>query len=208
MGQPPRRSGQSSSLVSQMLGAPDRWSLRYSRRGAEGKISHSTQRSEQCRVALCDAAKKQPERKALPSAPVPRRVQDVNSATLTYANASVSILNQRLSFPTIPLQNLTRPGGASKAWKNVRASRLLHRKEEVHDGFRFWKRSRGMLRRSALLEDPGMFATLTKLLQNDDGATAIEYGLIAALIAVAAVTVLGTVGTNVSATFNTVAGKL
>jgi len=53
-----------------------------------------------------------------------------------------------------------------------------------------------------------MFATLTKLLQNDDGATAIEYGLIAALIAVAAVTVLGTVGTNVSATFNTVAGKL
>jgi len=111
MGQPPRRSGQSSSLVSQMLRAPDRWSLRYSRRGAEGKISHSTQRSEQCRVALCDAAKKQPERKALPSAPVPRRVQDVNSATLTYANASVSILNQRLSFPTIPLQNLTRPGG-------------------------------------------------------------------------------------------------
>ena len=53
-----------------------------------------------------------------------------------------------------------------------------------------------------------MFATLTKLLQNDDGATAIEYGLIAALIAVAVVTVLGTVGTNVSATFNTVAGKL
>jgi pilus assembly protein Flp/PilA len=53
-----------------------------------------------------------------------------------------------------------------------------------------------------------MFATLTKLLKNEDGATAIEYGLIAALIAVAAVTVLGTVGTNLTATFSTVATKL
>ena len=55
---------------------------------------------------------------------------------------------------------------------------------------------------------PAMFAILTKLLKNEDGATAIEYGLIAALIAVAAVTVLGTVGTNLTATFSTVAGQL
>jgi len=53
-----------------------------------------------------------------------------------------------------------------------------------------------------------MFATLTKLLKNEDGATAIEYGLIAALIAVAAVTVLGTVGTNLTATFSHVATEL
>jgi pilus assembly protein Flp/PilA len=53
-----------------------------------------------------------------------------------------------------------------------------------------------------------MFATITKLMKNEDGATAIEYGLIAALIAVAAVTVMGTVGTNLSTTFNTIAGKL
>jgi pilus assembly protein Flp/PilA len=53
-----------------------------------------------------------------------------------------------------------------------------------------------------------MFATMTKLLKNEDGATAIEYGLIAALIAVAAVTVMGTVGTNLSSTFSTIAGKL
>ena len=53
-----------------------------------------------------------------------------------------------------------------------------------------------------------MYATFKKLLKNEDGATAIEYGLIAALIAVAAVTVMGTVGTNLSSTFNTVAGKL
>ena len=53
-----------------------------------------------------------------------------------------------------------------------------------------------------------MLAFLVKLLNNEDGATAIEYGLIAALIAVAAVTVMGTVGTNLSSTFNTVASSL
>ena len=40
------------------------------------------------------------------------------------------------------------------------------------------------------------------------GALAIEYGLIAALIAVAAVVVMGQVGTNLSSTFNTVANNL
>jgi len=53
-----------------------------------------------------------------------------------------------------------------------------------------------------------MFTSIIKLLRNEDGAIAIEYGLIAALIAVAAVTVMGTVGTNLSATFSTVASKL
>jgi len=48
----------------------------------------------------------------------------------------------------------------------------------------------------------------SRLLRDDRAATAIEYGLIAALIAVAAVTVLGTVGTNLSSTFNTVANDL
>ena len=49
---------------------------------------------------------------------------------------------------------------------------------------------------------------LKSLLVNEEGATAIEYGLIAALIAVAAVVVMGTVGTNLSSTFNTVANNL
>jgi pilus assembly protein Flp/PilA len=53
-----------------------------------------------------------------------------------------------------------------------------------------------------------MFNILARMLRNENGATAIEYGLIAALIAVAAVTVMGTVGTNLSSTFNTVAGQL
>ena len=53
-----------------------------------------------------------------------------------------------------------------------------------------------------------MYATFIRLLKNHDGATAIEYGLIAALIAVAAVTVLTTVGTRLTSTFQTVANKL
>ena len=53
-----------------------------------------------------------------------------------------------------------------------------------------------------------MFTSILKLLRNEDGATAIEYGLIAALIAVAAVTAMTAVGTSLSSTFNTVAGKL
>jgi pilus assembly protein Flp/PilA len=46
------------------------------------------------------------------------------------------------------------------------------------------------------------------LLRDQTGVTAIEYGLIAALIAVAAVTVMGTVGTNLTGTFSTIAGDL
>ena len=53
-----------------------------------------------------------------------------------------------------------------------------------------------------------MFATMTKLFKNQDGATAIEYGLIAALIAVAAVTIMTTVGSNLTSVFTTVATKL
>ena len=53
-----------------------------------------------------------------------------------------------------------------------------------------------------------MFSTIAKLLKNEDGATAIEYGLIAALIAVAAVATMTTVGTNLKAVFGTVASSL
>ena len=53
-----------------------------------------------------------------------------------------------------------------------------------------------------------MFATLRALLRNEDGATAVEYGLIAALIAVAAVTVMTSVGKNLGSTFTTVAKNL
>lgn len=53
---------------------------------------------------------------------------------------------------------------------------------------------------------------MTKLIQsfihNESGATAIEYGLIAALIAVAAIAAMGTLGNNLSNTFSNVASKL
>jgi pilus assembly protein Flp/PilA len=53
-----------------------------------------------------------------------------------------------------------------------------------------------------------MLTTVSKLLKNEDGATAIEYGLIAALIAVAAIAAFQLVGTSLSSIFNTVATKL
>jgi len=43
-----------------------------------------------------------------------------------------------------------------------------------------------------------MLTTVSKLLKNEDGATAIEYGLIAALIAVAAIAAFQLVGTSLS----------
>ena len=47
-----------------------------------------------------------------------------------------------------------------------------------------------------------------KLIRNDKGATAIEYGLIAALIAVAAIAAMGAVGSKLGETFNNVAADL
>lgn len=49
---------------------------------------------------------------------------------------------------------------------------------------------------------------IRKILKNTKGATAIEYGLIAALIAVAAITAMTSVGTELGTTFNGVAGDL
>jgi pilus assembly protein Flp/PilA len=53
-----------------------------------------------------------------------------------------------------------------------------------------------------------MTQLLKQLAQEEDGVTAIEYGLIAALIAVAIITAVGLVGTNLTNVFNFVAGKL
>ena len=50
--------------------------------------------------------------------------------------------------------------------------------------------------------------TLFRLYRETRGATAIEYGLIAALIAVAAIGAMGRVGTKLNSTFNNVSGKL
>ena len=47
-----------------------------------------------------------------------------------------------------------------------------------------------------------------RFVKDDSGATAIEYGLIAALVSVAIIVMLGTLGDNLNATFKTVADNL
>jgi pilus assembly protein Flp/PilA len=49
---------------------------------------------------------------------------------------------------------------------------------------------------------------IKKFVRNTKAATAIEYGLIAALIAVAGITAMGAVGSGITNTFNNVKNKL
>jgi pilus assembly protein Flp/PilA len=50
--------------------------------------------------------------------------------------------------------------------------------------------------------------TLRAFFDNDSGATAIEYGLIAGLIAVVIITAVSTIGTQLSAKFTTIGNSL
>ena len=49
---------------------------------------------------------------------------------------------------------------------------------------------------------------IRKLIRNNKGATAIEYGLIAALIAVAAITAMQGLGTSLNTTFTNVSSAM
>ncbi|HLW92767.1 MAG TPA: Flp family type IVb pilin [Roseiarcus sp.] len=53
-----------------------------------------------------------------------------------------------------------------------------------------------------------MFSSLKKFVRNESGATAIEYGLIASLIAVVIIATVSTLGNKLSTTFNEVASNL
>ena len=53
-----------------------------------------------------------------------------------------------------------------------------------------------------------MMNIIRKIRHDDRGATAIEYGLIAALIAVAAITAMSSLGSQISTTFNNVKTNL
>jgi len=53
-----------------------------------------------------------------------------------------------------------------------------------------------------------MTKLFARFFKNEDGATAIEYGLIAALIGVAIITAVTTVGTELGTTFDSIAAKL
>ncbi|GAC1628188.1 MAG: hypothetical protein NVS9B10_17850 [Nevskia sp.] len=53
-----------------------------------------------------------------------------------------------------------------------------------------------------------MLKKIQKFLRDEEGATAVEYGLIVGLIAVLIVGVLTTTGTNLSSLFTKIAGAL
>ncbi len=53
-----------------------------------------------------------------------------------------------------------------------------------------------------------MFKQLSRFTKDESGATAIEYGLIAALVSVAAITALGSMGNALITIFSRVASEL
>ncbi len=53
-----------------------------------------------------------------------------------------------------------------------------------------------------------MMKFLNKLRRNEEGATAIEYGLIAALLSIGIITAVTSVKTSLNGTFNKVSSKI
>ena len=53
-----------------------------------------------------------------------------------------------------------------------------------------------------------MFKLIRKLRRDEDGATAIEYGLIAALISVAAIIAMQALGTSLNNIFTSISGEI
>jgi pilus assembly protein Flp/PilA len=53
-----------------------------------------------------------------------------------------------------------------------------------------------------------MFNTMLALLRDEDGATMVEYAIMVALIAAVSIIIVGTLGQNVSTTFNSVNASL
>lgn len=53
-----------------------------------------------------------------------------------------------------------------------------------------------------------LYSGVARFMKDDEGVTAIEYGLIAALIAVVIIAAVASVGTNLRCVFNYVAGCL
>ncbi|BAH74129.1 Flp family type IVb pilin [Solidesulfovibrio magneticus] len=53
-----------------------------------------------------------------------------------------------------------------------------------------------------------MLTAITQFIRDEEGATAVEYGLMAALIAAVIITAVTSIGTNLTTTFNTVATSL
>jgi pilus assembly protein Flp/PilA len=104
---------------------------------------------------------------------------------------------------------------ASKIWPDrKRVRRCGGRREEITSHSRAVKHSltvAAQILSAILYQEKPMTRTLValhSLIEDSRGVTAIEYGLIAALIAVAAVVVMGTVGTDLTGVFGQVAENL
>lgn len=53
-----------------------------------------------------------------------------------------------------------------------------------------------------------MFRSISRMVRDEEGATMVEYGLLVALIAMVAIAAVTTLGGNLSALYNTVAGSI
>jgi pilus assembly protein Flp/PilA len=74
--------------------------------------------------------------------------------------------------------------------------------------FVVWRREGRLLNAMLTSGLRDMKVLFKKLLREDSGATAIEYGLIASLIAVVIIGAITTVGTNMSNVFSEVASNI
>jgi pilus assembly protein Flp/PilA len=66
----------------------------------------------------------------------------------------------------------------------------------------------GILPTGAAMEAHQMKLLLSRFLADESGATAIEYGLLAAGIALAIITIVNGIGTNLNTSFTTINSKL
>lgn len=81
----------------------------------------------------------------------------------------------------------------------------------LHQNNAAWVRDRQKPDRVAHLEEKSMKSTkmiLKNLLKEESGQDLIEYGLIAALIALAAVTIMGSIGNSLKSVFTDINGNL
>jgi pilus assembly protein Flp/PilA len=67
---------------------------------------------------------------------------------------------------------------------------------------------RGVCLRKLIVHNIVKSRALLRLIEDRRGVTAIEYALIAAMIVVVAIAIIGSVGTNLSTTFSSVAAAL
>jgi pilus assembly protein Flp/PilA len=74
-------------------------------------------------------------------------------------------------------------------------------------GFERWKHATQLLL-NVTFQEPSMSRLVSRFARNKSGATAIEYGLIAAIMAVALIAAFPTITSSLKTAFNTIANGL